>query len=90
MTMTTGTILAVVLLIACLGTLVGFRQLYAPHVLNASGNTMATMQVVLSLVFVAASLYIILSGGYADTAEKFAYTTVGTILGYWLSPKPAP
>ena len=45
------------------------------------------MQIILSLVIVGAGLYIILSGGYAEDTEKWAFGSVGTILGYWLSSK---
>lgn len=37
-------------------------------------------------VLLAASLFIILRETYSDANQKFAFTTVGTVLGYWLRP----
>lgn len=41
-------------------------------------------RILLSVLVLAAALFIILSGGYEPDAEKWAYVTVGLILGYWL------
>ncbi len=38
----------------------------------------------LSAVLLAASLWIILGGGYDNSTQKWAYATIGMILGYWL------
>ena len=45
------------------------------------------MQIILSVVIVAAGLYIILSRDYTGESEKWAYGSIGTILGYWLPGK---
>jgi hypothetical protein len=42
------------------------------------------MQIVVSLVLLAAALFIILSGGYDANSKQWAFVTVGTILGFWL------
>jgi hypothetical protein len=42
------------------------------------------MRCVLSLVIVGAALYMILSGRYQSDSLKWAYGTIGTVLGYWL------
>jgi hypothetical protein len=49
------------------------------------------MQVVISLVLLAASLYVILSKNYGDSETHWSFATVGTILGYWLKgDRPPP
>jgi multisubunit Na+/H+ antiporter MnhB subunit len=44
------------------------------------------MPVIVSLIVILASLYVILSQQFPDDDKKWAYTSVGTILGYWLRP----
>ena len=44
------------------------------------------MQALISLAVLGAALFIILSKKYPSESDKWAYGTVGTILGYWLSP----
>jgi hypothetical protein len=46
------------------------------------------MQVVVSIVALAAGLYVILSHSYSADEKKWGYGTVGTIVGYWLRPAP--
>ncbi|WP_434053884.1 MAG: hypothetical protein RDA78_02970 [Roseibium sp.] len=46
----------------------------------------AIMSVVVSLAVLGSSLFIILSGGYEPDAQKWAFGSVGTILGFWLKP----
>ena len=46
-----------------------------------------TMAVVVSIVVLASALYVILSGSYDISSEKWAYATVGTIVGFWLRPE---
>ena len=41
------------------------------------------MQIVVSLVVLAAGLYVILSSSYVDE-KKWGYSTVGAVIGYWL------
>src|SRR5258708_4012846 len=42
------------------------------------------MMIVVSLAVLVAALYIILSKTYEDSAQKWAYGSVGMILGHWL------
>lgn len=54
---------------------------------QAKGNKVRTgdlMPIVLSLLFAAAALFVILWTGYPDAQEKWAFGVIGTILGYWL------
>lgn len=44
----------------------------------------AVMQVVVSVVALAAALYVLLAGGYSETVEKFMTGLIGTVIGYWL------
>ena len=43
-----------------------------------------SMLCVVTLTVLAASLYVILSGQFDQSAQKWAYSSVGTILGFWL------
>jgi len=47
-------------------------------------NVKIWMQVILSIIVVAASLYVILSSNYDDGVEKWAFGAIGTVLGFWL------
>ena len=42
------------------------------------------MRVLISLVVLAAALYVILSDKYDDDVKKWAFGVVGLIVGYWL------
>jgi len=42
------------------------------------------MRVLISLVVLAAALYVILSNKYEDDVKKWAFGVVGLIIGYWL------
>lgn len=44
------------------------------------------MPIVVSILVVAAGLYVILAGGYEDSSQQWAYGAVGAVLGYWLRP----
>lgn len=55
--------------------------------LRAGGNARKVnlvMVVLVSLVFMGASLWVILGGLYDADAQRWAYATCGTIVGYWL------
>lgn len=39
---------------------------------------------IISVIILAAALYVILSKQYAGIDKHWAYATVGTILGFWL------
>jgi len=47
------------------------------------------MQCVVTLVVLGASLFIILSRGYASDAEKWAFGMAGLVVGYWIPQKPS-
>jgi hypothetical protein len=42
------------------------------------------MMVVVSIVVLAASLYVILSGNYDDGTQKWSFGAVGSIVGFWI------
>jgi hypothetical protein len=42
------------------------------------------MPPIVSLAVLGAALFVILSHGYDDSHQKWAYAAVGIILGYWL------
>lgn len=41
------------------------------------------LRAILSVAVLGASLWVILSGGYQDATEKWAFGAIGTVLGYW-------
>ena len=42
------------------------------------------MRILVSLIVLAAGLYVILDHDYHDEDKKWGYTIVGTVVGYWL------
>lgn len=50
----------------------------------AKRNLRRYTRVLLSVVLLGASIYIILSDTYDDAQEKWAFGTIGSLLGYWL------
>ncbi|CCN45259.1 hypothetical protein MADA3029_620019 [Vibrio nigripulchritudo MADA3029] len=42
------------------------------------------MPIVVSVAVLGSALYVVLSGGYAEAEQKWAFGAIGTILGYWL------
>ena len=48
------------------------------------GDTRTTMQVFISLIVLAAALFVILSKKYESDTQKWAFGIVGTVVGYWL------
>ena len=46
--------------------------------------TKMIMAVIVSLAVLGSALFIILSGNYDGSSEKWAFGAVGTIMGYWL------
>jgi hypothetical protein len=51
-----------------------------------SGVVQLSMIILISLIVLASGLYVILSGAYADSEQKWAYSAIGTVLGFWLKP----
>lgn len=43
-----------------------------------------TMQIVLSIILTVASLFVVLNKGYGPKDKHWAYSTIGTVLGFWL------
>lgn len=50
---------------------------------NIEVHVRVAMMVLVSFVVLASSLYTILSGTYPDATQKWAYGSVGTVLGFW-------
>lgn len=44
------------------------------------------MSSIISLVVLFSALYVILSGSYAESEQKWAFGAIGTIMGFWLKP----
>jgi hypothetical protein len=42
------------------------------------------MAIIVSLVVLASSLWVVLSGKYGDAPQKWGFGAIGTILGFWL------
>jgi hypothetical protein len=51
---------------------------------NAKDNVRVVMQVVVSLAFLGAAVFIILSARFDPKDKHWAYGAAGTILGFWL------
>lgn len=50
----------------------------------AAGRTPAVMRIVVSLIVLAAGLWVMLSGRYDADVEKWAAGAIGTVVGFWL------
>jgi predicted acyltransferase len=74
--------------IAVLGIIVlvraGARRAQPVRATPGREKTVLTMQVVVSLVVLAAALYVILARPDAPDDHKWAYSIIGTVVGYWL------
>lgn len=64
--------------------LFGTVSYYSDSVLQAASNSREAMQIIISLVILAASLFIILSKKYDADIQKWAYGAIGTVIGFWL------
>ena len=51
-----------------------------------SEHLMKIMIIIVSVAVLTASLYVILSGRYDEGTQKWAFGTVGAIVGFWLKP----
>ena len=49
-----------------------------------SFRTAQFVQIGITLLILASALFIILSKGYEEAEQKWAFGAIGTILGYWL------
>ena len=50
-------------------------------------STEGVMRVLITIVVLAAALYVILSRSYSGESEKWAFGVVGLVLGFWLPGK---
>ena len=85
------TVAVVGLLFAVIAPLLNFSYLdrafaFEPRIPGRRGVVLV-MQVIISLMFAGASLYIILSRAYDDGTYKWAFGMSGTVVGFWLSAK---
>ena len=64
--------------------LVRFERYISPKHLSRYPPNPFVMSIVVSLAVLGSALYIVLSGGYAEAEQKWAFGAIGTILGYWL------
>jgi hypothetical protein len=55
-----------------------------PSAVQRAWDVRLIMQVLISLIVLAAALFVILSNKYGADAQKWASGMVGTIVGYWL------
>lgn len=44
------------------------------------------MAILVSVAVLASALYVVLSQGFGESAEKWAFGSIGTIVGFWMSP----
>ena len=65
--------------------LIAVAKLGLAQVLGAEGDVRTTMSVLISIVVLGCALYMILSKRYGGEAEKWAFGSVGTIIGFWLN-----
>jgi hypothetical protein len=49
-----------------------------------AGRAPAAMQIVVSVIVLAAGLWVMLSGRYDADVEKWAAGAIGTVVGFWL------
>jgi hypothetical protein len=78
--------------------LIGFSPVWLqepPHATHARGvlpqlgsniDPRLTMQIAVSLVLLAATLFVILANRYQPKGKHWAYTTLGMVIGFWLKP----
>ena len=64
--------------------IIALRRFGRAHFISQKGATDKAVQIVISLIVLAAALYAILSQRYTPDVQKWAFGTVGLILGYWL------
>ena len=55
--------------------------------LRMAADANPIMPIIVSLVVLVAALYVILSGEYSDEVQRWAFSVIGIILGYWLPTK---
>ena len=50
-------------------------------------TTRVVMAIFVSAAVLGVALYVVLSATYETSTEKWAYASIGTILGFWLRPE---
>jgi len=59
------------------------RKLLSSYTLT-QGKIKLIMMIIVTLVVLGASTYVILSQEYDEGTQKWAFGSIGTILGYWM------
>jgi len=73
------------LIVAGLIALLALGRVRGPS-LAARGSVVSreAVQGAVTLAVLASALYVILSGGYQESEQKWAFGAVGTVVGFWL------
>jgi hypothetical protein len=53
---------------------------------DSAQNVRLYMSAIVSLLILCSSLYIVLSNKFNDDSKKWAFGTIGTLIGFWLKP----
>lgn len=61
----------------------GARPGFPPFAPDAPPTVMAT-QIAITMIVLVASLYIVLADRYPTDTEKWAFGTIGLLIGYWM------
>ena len=79
-------ILSVVIFVAALISLpiLGWLRYHSLLIASWHGVYTAFWQIAVTLILLIASFFIILSKKYGQADRRWAYATLGTILGYWV------
>ena len=77
-------ILAVIAVALLLGTTLAFPKPGGVRFTGLGDGLPAVVRIVVSLVVLAAGLYVILHAGYDADVQKWGFGIVGTVVGYWL------
>lgn len=64
-------------------TLPGVRPGFPPFAPDAP-PTVSAIQVAITMMVLVASLYIVLADRYPTDTEKWAFGTIGLLIGYWM------
>lgn len=77
------TLAGILVLIVWRLTLLGVRPGFPPFAPGAPPTVLAT-QIAITMIVLVASLYIILTRRYPTDTEKWAFGTIGLLIGYWM------
>jgi hypothetical protein len=59
-------------------------SLHTPSPVAAVLTMREWVEIIISVVLLVASLFIVLSSKYGPTDKHWAYSTIGTLVGFWL------